>query len=103
MHTYKTYNNIAKEGIDQLENYGFKENKSNPDALLMRNSLSAALYFSSKFLASWYESSGKKCTLDIFNLNLFEIGNEMMFWVFDLEYRYHDYISESVNYHTYRF
>ena len=37
MHTYKTYNNIAKEGIDQLENYGFKENKSNPDALLMRS------------------------------------------------------------------
>ena len=37
MHTYKTHNNIAKEGIDQLENYGFKENKSNPDALLMRS------------------------------------------------------------------
>ena len=37
MHTYKTHNNIAKEGIDQLENYGFKENKSNPDALLIRS------------------------------------------------------------------
>tara|TARA_B100001939_G_scaffold192817_1_gene165761 strand:+ start:488 stop:1663 length:1176 start_codon:yes stop_codon:yes gene_type:complete len=37
MHTYKTYNNIAKEGIDLLENYGFKENKSNPDALLIRS------------------------------------------------------------------
>ena len=37
MHTYKKYKNIAKEGIDQLENYGFKENKSNPDALLMRS------------------------------------------------------------------
>ena len=37
MHTYKTHNNIAKEGIDQLENDGFKENKSNPDALLIRS------------------------------------------------------------------
>ena len=37
MYTYKTHNNIAKEGIDQLENHGFKENKSNPDALLIRS------------------------------------------------------------------
>ena len=37
MHTYKTHNNIAKEGIDQLENHGYKENKSNPDALLIRS------------------------------------------------------------------
>ena len=37
MHTYKTHNNIAKEGIDHLKNDGFKENKSNPDALLIRS------------------------------------------------------------------
>ena len=37
MHTYKTYNSIAKEGIDQLENYGIKEDKTNPDALLIRS------------------------------------------------------------------
>ena len=30
--TYKTYNNIAKEGIDQLENYGFK--RTNPILML---------------------------------------------------------------------
>ena len=37
MHTYKTYNSIAKEGIDLLENHGIKEDKANPDALLIRS------------------------------------------------------------------
>ena len=39
MNTYKIYNNIAKEGINHLESYGFKEEKSNPDALLIRSHL----------------------------------------------------------------
>jgi hypothetical protein len=39
MYTYKIYNNIAKEGIDHLESFGFKEESINPDALLIRSHL----------------------------------------------------------------
>ena len=37
MYTYKTLNNIAKEGIDNLINDDFIEDKTNPDALLIRS------------------------------------------------------------------
>ncbi|MAU69587.1 MAG: 3-phosphoglycerate dehydrogenase [Gammaproteobacteria bacterium] len=37
MFTYKIYNNIAQEGIEQLESQGFKAEKSNPDAILIRS------------------------------------------------------------------
>jgi len=39
MYTYKIYNNVAKEGIDHLESYGFKEESIDPDALLIRSHL----------------------------------------------------------------
>jgi D-3-phosphoglycerate dehydrogenase len=39
MYTYKIYNNVAKEGIDHLESFGFKEESINPDALLIRSHL----------------------------------------------------------------
>ena len=37
MYTYKILNNIAKEGIDNLINDDFIEDKTNPDALLIRS------------------------------------------------------------------
>jgi D-3-phosphoglycerate dehydrogenase len=37
MHTYKTLNNIAQDGINSLSSNGFKEDKNNPDALLIRS------------------------------------------------------------------
>jgi len=41
MFTYKIYNNIAQEGIEQLESQGFKAEKSNPDAILIRSHILA--------------------------------------------------------------
>ncbi len=43
MFTYKIYNNIAQEGIEQLENQGFKAEKSNPDAILIRSHILAEI------------------------------------------------------------
>ncbi len=37
MHTYKIFNNIAQDGINSLSNNGFKEDKNNPDAILIRS------------------------------------------------------------------
>ena len=37
MHTYKIFNNIAQDGINSLSNDGFKEDKNNPDAILIRS------------------------------------------------------------------
>ena len=37
MYTYKILNNIAQDGIDTLINNGFAEEKSEPDALLIRS------------------------------------------------------------------
>ena len=37
MSTYKVYNNIAEEGIKCLSDSGFKENTTNPEALLLRS------------------------------------------------------------------
>ena len=37
MHTYKIFNNIAQDGINSLSSNGFKEDKNNPDAILIRS------------------------------------------------------------------
>ena len=37
MSTYKVYNNIAEEGIKYLSDSGFKEDTTNPEALLIRS------------------------------------------------------------------
>ena len=37
MSTYKLYNNIAEEGIKSLSDSGFKEDTSNPEAMLIRS------------------------------------------------------------------
>ena len=39
MLTYKTYNNIAKQGIEYLNKNGFKEDINDPDALLIRSQI----------------------------------------------------------------
>ena len=39
MFTYKIYNNIAKQGIENLNKKGFKEDTKDPDALLIRSQI----------------------------------------------------------------